>query len=341
MNIESIKEAYDNQRTYQNTKTRLKRVNTLLRLEPLDVIHTDEYVRNFSTLAHLLMTETGSSGGVIKSKSELVGYIGSVSGAVSRANKGSFNPLTQLLSRLKLTDIPDQKPTFDAEPWSNTLVKLNNAIACCPNQFGKIVAVCYKHGYVLRVGEIFLTSIRDSDQFNFLDMTNLKWHIRFHKNQRKGTREFPVTQAFVDELNLYRGGGHHLLIHKTTYEPYTIQTHSVLELDDMPSNSQVRNSYEEYNWSADSGRTYEEQLNWSVNVLGHSENTVMAHYTSNTVEQDLTQLSIPLADRIAAWKPGDPKIKVIIRKKVKSRDPSPEAVAQRIKATYDQVKKQW
>jgi hypothetical protein len=318
MNIESIKEAYDNQRTYQNTKTRLKRVNTLLRLEPVNVIHTDEYVRNFSQLAHLLMTEIGSHGGILKSKSELVGYIGSISGAVSRANKG-FNPLTQLLSRLKLTDIPDQKPTFDAEPWVDTLAKLDNAIARCPNQFGKIVAVCYKHGYVLRVGEIFLTSIKDHETFNYLDMDNLKWYIRFHKNQRRGVREFPVTQEFIDELNLYRGGGHHLLVHKTTYEPYTVQTHGVLELDSLPSNSQIRNSYEEYNWNG-SDRTYEEKLNWSVNVLGHSENTVMAHYTSNNVERDLTQLSIPLADRIAAWKPGDPKIKIIIRKRSKSPD---------------------
>jgi hypothetical protein len=318
MSIESIKDAYDNKRTYQNTKTRLKRVNSLLRLEPNNVIHTEEYVNNFSSLAHLLMTNTGDKGGVIKSKTELIGYIGSISGAVTRLNKG-FNPLTQLLARLKLTDIPDTKPKFDAEPWTNTLVKLNAVIKDCPNQFGKIVAVCYKHGYALRVGEIFLTSITDHPTFNYLDMDNLKWYIRFHKNVRRGTREFPVTKEFIDELNLYRGGGHHLLIHKTTYEPYAMQTHAVLELDSLPSNSQIRNSYEEYNWNT-SGRTYEEKLNWSVNVLGHSENTVMAHYTSNTVERDLTQLSIPLADRIAAWKPGDPKIKIIVRKRSKSPD---------------------
>jgi hypothetical protein len=121
-----------------------------------------------------------------------------------------------------------------------------------------------------------------------------------------------------------------------------MQTHSVLELDDyLPSNSQVRNSYEEFNWSSASNRTYEQQLDWSTNVLGHSENTVLAHYTSNKVEQELTQLAMPLAERIANWKPGDPKIKVIIRRRSPTRSKSPEAVAQRIKAAYDDVKQQW
>ena len=317
MSIESIKGLYDNRRTYENTRTRLKRVNTLLRLTPIDVIHTEEYVRQFATMAHLLMTETGVKGGVLKSKDELTSYIGSVVGAVSRtlASKGSTNPLTQLLAKLKLTDIPNPKPVFDAAPWSDVYNKLHDASINCPNKFGRIVSICFKHGYVLRVGEIYNTSTTPIDGMNYLDLTNHEWNITIHKNVSRGSRKFTITKEFVDELTPLLSPHCPLLIHKSTLMPYTVQTLAVLDLNDLPSNSQMRNSYEEWNWS-ESGRSREEQIYWSVNVLGHSENTVMSYYTSNKVESELQALAVPLSQQIANRKQGDPKIKVVVRKRV-------------------------
>lgn len=317
MNIEAIKGLYDNRRTYENTRTRLKRVNTLLHLDPIDSIHTEEYVKQFATMAHLLMTETGVKGGVLKSKDELTAYIGSIVGAVSRtlASSGSVNPLTQLLAKLKLTDIPNPKPVFDAPPWSQVYAKLDYASVNCSNKFGRIVAICFKHGYVLRVGEIFNTSTIPIDGLNYLDLNNHEWNISIHKNVSRGSRKFSVTKEFVNELTTLLTTHCPLLIHKSTLMPYTVQTLAVLDLNDLPSNSQIRNSYEEWNWN-ESGRSREEQANWSVNVLGHSENTVMSYYTSNKVESELNALAIPLSQQIAKWKPNDPKIKIRIRKRV-------------------------
>lgn len=293
--IESIKSLYSNTRTYNNAKSKVKRVNQLLGLEPLNEIHTQAYVDQFALLAHKLLTVPGTSGGTVKSKDELTAFIGAIIGAVTRTLNGEHNPLSALYAKLRISDIPNPKPEHDAEPWDVILGRLYEASLRCSNEFGRLVAVIYSHGYVLRVGEIFTTAVKPLPDCNHLDLDTGVWTIVQHKNKARGSRQFRVEPECLSLIRGFVNPKCPFLIHKSTLRPYTIQTLAVIGLNDyLPSNSQLRNSFEEWNWKS-SGRTREEKLHWSVNVLGHTEQTVMGYYTRNEVQ-----------DRLRALKPTTP-----------------------------------
>jgi hypothetical protein len=55
---------------------------------------------------------------------------------------------------------------------------------------------------------------------------------------------------------------------------------------EIPCNSECRNSYEQWAWK-ESGRSQEECLSWSINVLGHSESTVLEYYTKQQVTLEI------------------------------------------------------
>lgn len=292
MEISEIKVKYDNVRTYENVRSKLKRVNNLLGLDP-DVIHTDEYVKNFSDLVDLLALQ-------FKTKEELVAFMGGISGAVSRSLPfGHLNPLSKLIVQLKKTDMPVQVLQTDATPWIDNLKKLEQIISEHLNPHAKIVATCYKYGYTVKIGEIFNTSTVLTQGFNFLDLDNKEWII--------GKRKFPITKEFADALRPLLSDACPLLIFKSTLQPYTIQTHAVLDLPEF-SNTDIRNSYTDYVWYH-SYFPVSEKISITTQVLGHSEVTSIAYYKSNPTEP------ISLKQRIAEWKTGDPKIKIIIRRK--------------------------
>ena len=289
--IESIKSLYSNIRTYNNAKSKLKRVNQLLGLTPDNEIHTERYVEQFAMMAHMLLTTPGTAGGMIKSKDELTAFIGAIIGAVTRTLNGEHNPLSTLYAKLRISDIPNPKPEHDAEPWNIVQGKLYEASLFCSNDFGRMVALIYSHGYVLRVGEIFTTSVKPIPGYNHLDLDTGTWTVTNHKNKARGDRKFTVTQELLQAIKPYLNPGCPFMIHKSTLRPYTIQTLAIIGLTDyLPSNSQLRNSYEEWNWNS-SKRNREEKLHWSVNVLGHSEHTVQGYYTSNSVESTLRRLN--------------------------------------------------
>jgi hypothetical protein len=284
--IESILPLYTNQRTYNNAKSKLKRVNQLLQLTPVNEIHTQAYVDNFPRMCHLLLTTKGTSGGVIKSKDELTAFIGAIIGAVTRTLNGEHNPLSTQYAKLRIADIPNPKPEFNADPWEITLQKLYDAATNCPNDFGRLVSCIYSHGYVLRVGEIFTTTIKPIPEYNHLDLDTGVWTISNHKNKARGDRTFKVNEECLIKIRTFVNPKCPFLIHKSTLRPYTVQTLAVIELTDLPANSQLRNSYEQWNWNA-SGRTRDQKLHWSINVLGHSEATVQGYYTRNDVQDSL------------------------------------------------------
>jgi hypothetical protein len=282
--IESIQSLYSNHRTYANAKSKLKRVNQLLQLTPDNEIHTQAYVDEFPLMCHLLLNTTGTSGGKIKSKDELTAYVGAIIGVVSRIE--TVNPLQDLYAKLRIADIPNPKPEFDAPPWDLTLTKLYNAAANCSNHFGRLVANIYSKGYVLRVGEVYNTTVVPLPGYNHLDLDSGQWTIKMHKNQARGERQFKVDQETLTIIKGLVNPRCPFLIHKSTLKPYTVQTLAKIGLVDLPCNSQLRNSYEQFNWY-ESNRSREEQLHWSVNVLGHSLQTVQGYYTRNDVQDRL------------------------------------------------------
>ena len=293
MEILEIKDKYDNVRTYENIRSKLKRVNNLLCLEPVEVIHTNEYVNSFSKMVDMLTVQ-------LKTKEELIAFMGGIAGAVSRSLPfGKINPLSKLIVQIKKTDMPVQVLQTDATPWIDNLKKFDKIISEHPNLYAKIVATCYKHGYTLKIGEIFNTTTVKTEGFSFLDFDNKEWNI--------GKRKFTVTKEFADALRPLLSDACPLLIFKSTLQPYTIQTHAVLDLDDF-SNTDIRNSYTDFVWYH-SQLSVSEKISITKQILGHSELTSMAYYKSNPAEP------ISLKQRIAEWKSGDPKIKVVIRRK--------------------------
>lgn len=288
--IESIAELYDNPRSYANAKSKLKRINELLHLEPTNAIHTEEYVRQFSRMCHLLMTETGRKGGQVKTKDQLTAYVGALVGAVTRTLDGERNPLKESYAKLKASDIPNPVLEHDAPPWSTLKQQLEEAFMFTDNDFGRMVALIYSYGYVLRIAELFNTTIKPMEGFNYLNLDTGEWTITQHKNKaRSGARQFTIDKGLLDMIRGFVKRKVPYLIYKSTKEPYTVHTLAVIGLNDLPSCSQIRNSYEQWNWNQ-SKRTHEERLDWSLNVLGHKYETAIVHYTKNNINSELRSL---------------------------------------------------
>lgn len=287
MNIDSVKVLYDNHKTFLNVKSILKRVNELMGYTPLLEVHPDMYVKNFELMCNKML-----SSGLAISKSDLLSKLNSIVGIMTRMRKDPDELRSKILELKtdQTKQLPDVQPKHDARSWSDILNILQNIIDKSLNQFAKILAVCYKHGYVLRLGEIFNTTTsttgRPASASNFLDLQNKEWTINEHKAaDRVGQRKFPVTQAFVDELKKYITFPDYLLIYKSNYTAYATPLLGMIGINDFTVN-EARNSYEEWNWKQ-SGRTLKEKRFWSEKVLGHTEQVARQFYTAHDMEANI------------------------------------------------------
>ena len=225
--------------------------------------------------------------------------------------------------------IPDAQPQNNARPWSEMLQVLQHEIDTNTNKFAKIMCICFKHGYVLRCGEIFNTTTGfniPTPKLNFLDLNSRQWTITEHKSQGSAglggrnipARNFPVTKEFVDELRPYIDVPEFLLIYKSNFSPYS--THLLKSVDiDSFSNNELRNSYEEWNWRQ-SGRTLAEKRFWSENVIGHSEIIAKLYYTTHTIENKILTAadpSVKFLEDTTGKVASSGKFKVKVKPKVK------------------------
>lgn len=286
MNIDSVKVLYDNHKTFLNVKSILKRVNELMGYTPLLEVHPDMYVKNFEQLCNKML-----SSGLAISKSDLLSKLNSIVGVMTRMRKDPDELRSKILELKtdQTKQLPDAQPKHDARPWAEMLKILQHIIDKSLNQFAKIVAVCYKHGYVLRLGEIFGTTTAaglPASAQNFLDLQNKEWTINEHKaSDRVGQRKFPVTQAFVDELKKYITFNDYLLIYKSNYTAYASALLAMVGISEFSVN-EARNSFEEWNWKQ-SGRTLKEKRFWSEKVLGHTEQVARQFYTAHDIESNI------------------------------------------------------
>ena len=56
MNVNQVKELYDNAKTFANTKSILKRTNELMSYEPVFDVHEDKYVQNFELVCNRMLS---------------------------------------------------------------------------------------------------------------------------------------------------------------------------------------------------------------------------------------------------------------------------------------------
>lgn len=292
MNVNQVKELYDNAKTFANTKSILKRTNELMSYEPVFDVHEDKYVQNFELVCNRML-----SSGLAKSKTDLLSKLNSIVGIITRFKKDP-SELRQKIMELKLDttkELPDAQPQNDARPWSEMLKIFQHEIDNNKNRFAKIMCVCFKHGYVLRCGEIFNTTTAlgfPKSAGNYLDINSKQWTINEHKTAADvPTRKFPVTAEFIAELRKYIEVPEFLLIYKSNFSAYSTALLKSIDIDSF-TNNEARNSYEEWNWR-NSGRTLAEKRFWSEKVLGHSEQVAKQFYTAHTMESRILTADDP------------------------------------------------
>jgi hypothetical protein len=291
MKIDDFKETYVNKGTFANTKTFVKYINKILDL-PEDEIHNETYVERFNELVvALIKTDRYPSTTQLSSK------LGCLTGLLNRIYVSKPNPLISLVKSLSSTVTPlnltPRATPFTAPKWTDVLTNLKVIIDKDYPPGAKIIATFYLHEYVLRVSEIFHTTFVKMDGFNHLDIENKEFVIYNHKNMTKSKepRKFPITDEFINDIVKFRHPICPYLIFKNTFAPYlSTLTHTTVQMPDtIPSNSECRNSFEEWNYKH-SGRPVSECEQWSLNVLGHSLNTVQEHYTRNDTVLEINEM---------------------------------------------------
>jgi len=323
MNIEALKDKYENHKTFQNVKTILKGINETLELTPVNYIHGHQYAAQFEQLCKLMLAK-----GKAHTKTDLINKLNLIVGLIRR-----FDPASKALANLRdkidelrrdnTAQIPNAYPEHNAKPWKDMKALLQEEINSNPNKFAKIACVCFKHGYCLRIGEIFATTLKmgfPKAATNFLNLNELTWYIHGHKNARTtGPRKFTVTKEFVDELSDLIEMPEYLLIFKSNYEQYSTHLLSSIGITSF-TNTELRNSYEQWSWN-ESGRTKEEATYWSENVLGHTVATALSYYTKHTIESKIMATRMPelVAEPVEEpAKPTKQKVKITLKPKPKA-----------------------
>lgn len=285
VSIDDLQVQYTNRGTYSNVRSFVRTTNRFLELKPDTGIYTDHYIENFSKIVcHMIASNSYAN------TMQLTSKLGLLTGAIQRTLRPNEpNKFSSLVKSLSSDTTPLEMPirpmTFTAEPWSCLVDKFKKILSeeeHCSN--AKVVALCYIHEYCLRISEIFHTTTVPVDGWNHLDLETCIWTVNNHKNFVKEgkPRVFEVSREFVEDLKKLLNPYSCYLLHKKNYQPYTTAfTHNTANLPPyIPCNSEIRNSYEEYAWK-ESGKSQEQLLYHSINVLGHNENTVKEHYTRN------------------------------------------------------------
>jgi hypothetical protein len=295
ISIDNLQQQYPNKGTYANTRSFIRSINRFLELAPDTGIYTDHYIASFSKIVcHMIASETYANVMQLSSK------LGSLSGAIQRTLKPNEpNKFATLVKSLSSDTTPLNMPvrpmTFTAEPWDDLKVKFERILSGDYFTNAKVIALCYMHEYCLRISEIYHTAIEPIDGCNYLNLDTCIWTINNHKNFLKQgkPRVFEVTREFVEQLKLLLNPHSFYLLHKKNFTPYTTCfTHNTANMPaDIPSNSEVRNSFEEYHWKS-SGRSQEQLLHHSINVLGHQESTVREHYTRNDTVLEINAMML-------------------------------------------------
>jgi hypothetical protein len=245
MDVDTIKDKYDNAKTYANSKCMLKRINELLELKPYNYVHEHHYVDRFAELCDKMISSKFA-----KSKQDIIAKISLIIGLICRFDVAKCAGLRDKIREFKddTTEIP-VAPRQTVPSWESMLEMFDAEIQHNPNQFAKIVCIIYKHGYIVRTSDIYLTSMGDnrpSSATNFMDIENRRWHIREMKsNQIVGLTTINLSPEFVAELKPFISFQDYLLIYKTNFEPYRTNLLTTVGITSFTYND-IRWSHDEF-----------------------------------------------------------------------------------------------
>jgi len=266
--------------TFKNYRATLNKVNEHFGWDQ-DVIHYDKMNGMAKEIAEFIKQKWD-----IKNYDTLKQKLSGLSSLMTRTGFGRDHCISTLRhnadkhvlveTKLKVQNIPE---------WTKLQKELAEHAAGNQNSVTGIIAKIFSYGYVLRVKEIFETTLVDDGIHNFLDLDKHKWLIRNQKNKR--IKEFPVPAAMCS------GFSGKWLLKKANGEPYkrtarTLKYHGWT----LPNNHDIRKSYETWNCH-DSGRNEDERKLWHY-ILGHSPNTVKAYYD----QQALVPVPAPVVKKV-------------------------------------------
>jgi len=193
----------------------------------------------------------------------------------------SFMHRTKQLLQLPIDLQPAEKT--DIMPWDDMVTYLREQLTQTGLGCACSLLITYAHGYALRLGDVTHTSIHEDAGINWLDTDNKIWYIRQDFTKQRKARQFPVTQAYIDELLPYMHSSGYLICKRNgnLYQNCNMKT---LRLDVTVND--VWNSYETYNQSRKE-IDQSEKRRISNDVLGHTTSIAIAYYTRNELANEL------------------------------------------------------
>ena len=251
------------QQTYQNYRSILNKVNKHFGWDQ-DTIHYDKLNEKAYELPSVVKEHWN-----ITSLSALKQKLSALSSLMTRTRFGRDHRVAKIIRNAEREQcVQVQNIGKDIPKWEDLQKKLVEE----GKKDGVVgtVAKIFSYGYVLRVGELFITRLTDDGVSNFLDLDACHWLIRVQKNRKE--KEFDVDPELCKKLS--RGTW---LLRKKDGEPYcksarTLSYHHWT----LPDNHTIRKSYETWNMR-ESGRKKEEQEKHNT-ILGHAPRTAEDHY---------------------------------------------------------------
>ena len=248
----------------------------------LKILHTKYTIRNGDELATKMSPIVSCLvliGDIIPSE-----YLAKWTSLVAhyRRSEDDYKLLLNELNIIRSVTTTESKPIPD---WLTIRQQMHN-ISVDSTQDARLRVLCtiYKFGYVLRIGSIFRTRIRnDNDTTNFLNLTTCEWIII--KSKRR-VQMFKVNSQLCAELtaiiaseDFYFSKG--WLLPKANGLSYSesasIASFTPWKSTDLPNNVDCRKSFESWHWYA-AGQSAAAVSNMSV-ILDHRPSTAIIHYT--------------------------------------------------------------
>lgn len=278
INLPEIKDKFSSNSYYGCCRSLVRVINSHFGWDPDTIViknyeeHYDDIVKfildRYMIRDHTVLTAKMAT---LSYPMKLVGY------------QGLFVNKRQQLMQLPIEIKPKIK---DIVPWDEMKQRIQKMQDACKNRSGKVVCVCYKHGYVLRLNEIVNTSVNPHQtDCNFLDLKTNTWYIKRKHSKTRTDREFKVSDEFVKELlPLIHSNGR--LVCRRHGAPYKgILSLKHIDLFGLKV-TETRNSYETWNHGREDVSTDDKNA-ISINVLGHCPETALAHYTNNDLAIEL------------------------------------------------------
>lgn len=285
--IDTIRDSYRTERSFKNTRTVLRCVNSHLRQSITNInidylypkLWHDECENICKHLAHHYKAHESD-----RQKSIILG----MSGVMTRIMGHEYNnPYKIKAAKVAKAPYVIDSPKVDPKPkstltWEDALLMLEPPYN---NIHAAIRCILYKHGFAWRTEQVYNTSFKDIDGFNWIDLDNKVCHVRRAKSQKNYKLQLP--DDLVTDLKHYNGDrGEGWIIPKSNGTRYVcLNTVSKRFLPaGVSDNVEMRNSFQA--WMMEKYKGDEEQIAyWNAVMDIKTTNGAVYYYNEPDVEE--------------------------------------------------------